>query len=52
MLIEFYTSSTPITITMFVKRIGIASLLETFDKAVKVEKEMISLKGNKKKRRK
>lgn len=45
-LIEFYIFCHLITIATFVKRIGRYSLQETYDEEVKVEKDMVSLKGN------
>lgn len=45
-LIEFYTSTIPITITMFVKRMGNPTLKETLDESIQVEIEMLILNGN------
>lgn len=45
-LISFYVTALPITIAMFVKREGKNTLTETFDEAIKIEKEMMSLKEN------
>lgn len=46
MLIDFYTSTLPMTISMFIKRMGRNTLPTTFDEVVKVEKEILSLKIN------
>ena len=45
-LIKYYNPSLLLTVAMFVNRIGTIKLRETFDEAVKVEKGMVSLKGN------
>jgi len=44
--IEFYTSTLPVSMAMFVKRDEKATLEEIFKEAIKVEKDMLSLKGN------
>jgi hypothetical protein len=44
--IEFYTSSLSMSMDMFVKNTEKASLEETFQEALKIEKNMLSLKGN------
>jgi hypothetical protein len=44
--IEFYTSSIPFSMAMFVKSAKKTNLEDTFKEAIKVEKYMISLKGN------
>jgi hypothetical protein len=42
--IEFYTSSLPFSMEMFVKRDEKNTLEATFKEAIKVEKDMLSLK--------
>lgn len=42
----FYTSTLPLPISMFFKRVGKVSLVGKFEEEIKVEKEMINLKGN------
>jgi hypothetical protein len=44
--IEFYTSSLPMSMEMFVKNTEKATLEATFQEALKIEKNMLSLKGN------
>lgn len=43
---EFYTTGLPLAIEMFVKRDGNTILTKILDESIKVEKDMISLKGN------
>lgn len=42
--IKFYTSALPLSMAMFVKRSKLENLEETFEEAILVEKEMMSLK--------
>jgi hypothetical protein len=44
--IEFYTSSLPMSMAMFVKNIEKATLEANFQEALKIENNMLSLKGN------
>jgi len=44
--LEFYTSALPLSVAMFVKRDKLATLEETFEKAILVEKEMTNLKSH------
>ena len=44
--VEFYSTTLPVTMSMFVKRDGRKKLIETMDEAIKMEKDMISLKEN------
>jgi predicted Mrr-cat superfamily restriction endonuclease len=44
--IEFYTSSFPMSIAMFIKNVEKSTLEESFQESLKVEKNMLSLKGN------
>jgi hypothetical protein len=44
--IEFYTSSLPMSMVMFVKNVEKTTLEATFKEALKIEKNMLSLKGN------
>lgn len=44
--IEFYTSGFPMSMVMFVKKDEKATLEEDFQEALKVVKNMLSLKGN------
>ena len=41
-LIEFYTFYLPMTIEILMKRMGKATLRDTFDEEVKVENEILS----------
>lgn len=45
-LIDFYTSTLLMAIAMFIKRMGRTTFLETFNESLKVEKYLLSLKGN------
>ena len=45
-IIEFYTSSLPVSMAMFVRRAAKSTLTETFDEAIKVEKDMFAIKTN------
>jgi hypothetical protein len=45
-LMEFYTNALPHSMAMWVKMAKKSTLIETFDQALKVEKEMSSLRTN------
>jgi hypothetical protein len=44
--IEFYTSSLPMSMVMFFKNVEKTTLEATFKESLKIEKNMLSLKGN------
>jgi hypothetical protein len=44
--IEFYTSSLPMSLVMFFKNTEKTTLKSTFKEALKIQKNMLSLKGN------
>lgn len=45
-MIDFYTLSPPISIIVFIKRMGRNTLPQTCNEVVKVEKEILNLKEN------